>query len=296
MACFSPLHGFRSPGGQIKFCRSEAYSDKPLTVSCGQCLGCRLERSRQWAVRCMHEAQMSSTSSYLTLTYSDENMPEDKSLNVKHFQDFMRRLRHHYPQHLRYFHCGEYDATWRPHYHALLYNEDFRSDRKHFKNNKQGDPLYKSETLTDLWEHGFATIGNLTMESAAYVARYAMKKITGEKAAAHYERLNLKTGELYQLKREYITMSLKPAIGQKWIEKFYRDVYPNDEIMNKAGQKSRPPKAYDRYCDVRDPELMANIRSRRKHEGTKHDANNTYDRLAVRERTQSARIKYLTRS
>jgi len=100
MPCYSPITGYRSkeinPTGKrsIVFNPAKAEQrDQALQISCGQCIGCRLERSRRWAVRCMHEAQMHRYSCFLTLTYSDEFLPSDGTLVLKDFQDFMKRLR-----------------------------------------------------------------------------------------------------------------------------------------------------------------------------------------------------------
>ena len=99
MACFHPLRAYYSKqindSGKrsLVFNLRQAYDDTSVTISCGSCIGCRLERSRQWAVRCMHEAQLYRDNCFITLTYSDLHLPEDGSLHVKHFQDFMKRFR-----------------------------------------------------------------------------------------------------------------------------------------------------------------------------------------------------------
>ena len=64
---------------------------------------------------------------FITLTYDDENIPWDGSLNKQHFQAFMKRLRwHNKEKKIRYFHVGEYgEQLSRPHYHALIFNHDF---------------------------------------------------------------------------------------------------------------------------------------------------------------------------
>ena len=98
MACYHPMQGYRSAEvtkngkRKIVFSPQKGYIDLPVKVACGQCIGCRLERSRQWAVRCMHEASMHMFNSFVTLTYDDDHLPEYNSLNYKHFQDFMKRL------------------------------------------------------------------------------------------------------------------------------------------------------------------------------------------------------------
>ena len=98
MPCYHPMQGYRSraDGKTIVFNPTHGWVDRPLTIPCGQCVGCRLERSRQWAVRCVHEASLHEDNCFITLTYNNESLPEDGSLNKKHFQDFMKRLRKKY--------------------------------------------------------------------------------------------------------------------------------------------------------------------------------------------------------
>ena len=131
MPCFCPLEGWRSKDRsstgkrKIVFNPRDALRDMPVTVPCGQCIGCRLERSRQWAVRCIHEASLHEDNCFITLTYDDAHLPTDLSLNVSHFQKFMKRLRKRFGEGIRFFHCGEYGENFgRPHYHACLFTSD----------------------------------------------------------------------------------------------------------------------------------------------------------------------------
>ncbi len=128
MACYYPLRAWRGPGrtGALSIAWTrQGSSHVELQLPCGQCIGCRLERSRQWAVRCMHEASLYSFNSFVTLSYSPECLPSLDSLCVRDFQLFMKRLRKQFSK-VRFFHCGEYgDDTRRPHYHALLFNLHF---------------------------------------------------------------------------------------------------------------------------------------------------------------------------
>ena len=216
MACFSPLKAWRdplNPGGRLLFSPhtiggSLEHADRTcLKIPCGQCIGCRLEYSRSWAVRCCHESSLHIFNSFITLTYDPSHLPVDGSLNIEHFQKFMKRLRKKlHPLKIRFFHCGEYgDLTRRPHYHALIFGYAF-PDRKLFKKSKSGD-LYTSELLTKVWGLGHASVGDLTFESAAYVARYIMKKVNGDLVKSHYEAIDYETGEIFNLKPEYVSIS-----------------------------------------------------------------------------------------
>lgn len=210
MACFKPLIAYRTKGGDITFRQGQGVG-LSFSLPCGQCVGCRLERSRQWAMRCLHESQLHKANCFVTLTYSDEFLPLDGGLSKRHFQLFIKRLRRAYPNEvIRYFHCGEYGGkTFRPHYHAIIFGLDF-DDKILFSDGS--NPVFTSDKLESIWGLGFCTLGAVTFESAAYVARYVMKKVTGHMAEKHYERVSTETGEIYQLQPEYITMSLKPAI------------------------------------------------------------------------------------
>ena len=249
MTCFSPLKGYKSSEinpatgkRSLVFTPREGYYDLPIKVPCGQCIGCRLERSRQWAIRCVHEASLHDRNCFLTLTYDDYHVPLDGSLNKAHFQNFMKRLRKKYGVGIRYFHCGEYGEKFqRPHYHAIIFNHDF-SD-KYLWSSKLGNDLYRSESLEGLWPYGHSSIGDVTFESAAYVARYITKKITGKEAEQHYEYCNKLTGEITQRQPEYVTMSRRPGIAKGWFDKYTTDVYPSDNIVIR-GKKMKPPKYY----------------------------------------------------
>lgn len=227
---------------------------------------------------------MTSSSCFLTLTYDDEHLPEDRSLNLDHWQKFAKRVRHHHGP-FRFLHCGEYGPkTLRPHYHALIFGLDFTSDRKLYKHTPDGHALYTSELLEETWGKGFAPIGELTFESAAYVARYCMKKVTGPDADAHYGGR----------KPEYTTMSRRPGIGHAWLGKFTGDVYPSDEVIVN-GKSTRPPKFYDYLLEKEDEELLLELKAKRVQKARRHSKNNTPARLKTREHIQQLKAQKLIR-
>lgn len=269
-------------------------------LPCGQCIGCRLERSRQWAIRCMHEADMHEDNCFITLTYNEENLPKNRSLQLEDFQNFMKRLRKAYDHKIRFFHCGEYgEKLGRPHYHALLFGHDFK-DRERFKN-CNGYRLDTSDELSGLWKKGFHLVGDVTFESAAYVARYIMKKVTGEKMEDHYKGL----------KPEYVTMSRRDGIGKGWYEKFKKDVYPDDFVVVNGGL-SKAPRYYDGLLDKDDHKMYEMLKERRKEKGLRMvptlikdpitnknkiilTNDNDSFRLRVKENVKRAQIKNLKR-
>ena len=267
----------------------------PVSVPCGQCIGCRLEKSRQWAIRCLHESKMHENNCFITLTYDEEHLPEDGSLNLPDFQKFMKRYRKAIGIPIRFFHCGEYgDKTKRPHYHALIFGHDFCD--KELWSRRNGEDLYVSPTLERLWPFGFSTIGQVTFESAAYVARYVMKKVTGPLAIHEYCEVDWTTGEiLSERKPEYTTMSRRPGIGSSWFQKWSKDVYPSDEIIIN-GKQVKPPKFYDSQFEIMNSDQYQLVRKKRKADALRHKDNNTPERRRVREKVQRARLNLLPRN
>lgn len=259
MACFRPLAGWRSREvnpetgkRKIVFNFKDAYADLPVTLPCGQCIGCRLERSRQWAIRCVHEASSFEKNCFITLTYDDDHLPKDGSLVKKDFQDFMKRLRKNSGTKIRYFHCGEYgEQLGRPHYHACLFNFDFE-DKKLWSERESGN-LYTSDELNEIWGKGYCIVGAVTFDSAAYVARYITKKITGDSAPAHYRGKQ----------PEYTTMSRRPGIGKTWFDKFRTDCYPSDSVVMR-GKEMKPPKYYDKQFELDSPLEFRQMKAKRK--------------------------------
>jgi len=286
--CYHPLSAWRGrnpgPSGKVGIVfRKEDSCGVSIELPCGQCIGCRLERSRQWAGRCMHEASLHECNSFVTLTYSDSNLPDSGSLVLRDFQLFCKRLRKRLGG-FRFFHCGEYgERLGRPHYHACLFGVDF-PDRVLY-NERNGVKLYESPLLNDVWGLGFATVGDVTFESAAYVARYVCKKVTGESAGDHYG----------DKKPEYVTMSRRPGIGREWFEKFSAEVYPSDEVISR-GRSCRPPRFYDSVFELAEPSVFDVVKRKRVERARVHSANCTPERLRVRERCTNARISFLRRS
>jgi hypothetical protein len=333
MPCYYPQLAWRTDDGRVVFAeRGQIHSQ--LQLACGQCIGCRLERSRQWAVRCMHEAQLHQHNCTITLTYNDEHLPEkfwqgytDVKTNEKIYsgtlrkedvQRFWKRLRKRLPLEttaeakldchpvekakIRYYMGGEYgDRYQRPHYHAAIFGLDFH-DKRYHATTTAGSKIYTSPTLEELWPLGYSSIGQLNFESAAYIARYIMKKITGDRAKNHYTKIDIDTGEIKQLTPEYNDMSRRPGIGLKWIQKYTADVYPHGKVIVR-GKKANPPRYYDKqyeklteggdYLNNNDP--FEDLKHNREIEGLHHIADQTPQRLRVKETVAAAQIKMLKR-
>lgn len=299
MPCYTPLKGYKAKSKNktgkrsIVFNPKHGYIDLPVTIPCGQCIGCRLERSRQWAVRCMHEADMHQDNCFITLTYDEEHLPIDESLNVKHFQKFMKRLRKStQPKKIRYYHCGEYGSDRnRPHYHALIFNHEF-TDKQYWKTDN-GNTLHTSRILETLWGKGQCIIGEVTFDSAAYVAQYILKKQTGRDSDIHYEHIT-RHGFNTKLDKEYTTMSRRPGIGKQWYEKFKEEVYPDNFIIVN-GKKAIPPKYYLSLFEKENKKAHKLHKQEVKKQAYKQRNNNTPERLIVRENCAKARQKLKSR-
>lgn len=290
--CYHPVKGFRGIDGGISWSPRRSYVDLEVQVPCGQCVGCKLERSRQWAVRCMHEASLHLDNSYLTLTYDDAHLPYHGVLQVRDFQLFMKRVRRAFStRRIGVFYCGEYgEKDWRPHFHACLFGLDF-PDRVVCGTNERGDNLYSSAVLSEFWDAGFAVIGDVTFESAGYVARYCLKKITGDKAEAWYRRFDPGTGEIYSLPPEFAHMSLRPGIGKRWFEKFGSELEDDDTVVSRGVEVSVP-----RYYDkLRDKSRMVAVKKQRVFGAYDRRKDLTPDRLKVREKVKLAQVNFLKR-
>lgn len=277
MGCDEPLTAYYSreigASGKrgITFNRNASFSGVPFKVPCGQCIGCRLERSRGWAVRCMHERMMHADNLFLTLTYEDKYLPVGGTLVRRDPQLFLKRLRDQYGSGVRFYGCGEYgERSKRPHYHIILFNCRF-DDRKLYKTSQNGDRLDTSATVSKLWPFGFNVIGDVNFNSCAYVSRYVAGKITGDNAELHYG------GRL----PEFSMMSRNPGIGAGWFEKFGAHAYEWDSvIMN--NHEMRPPRFYDTRYEVVDSDRLEALKRERRRKSLSMKEDNTRERRYVK--------------
>lgn len=229
----------------------------------------------------MHEARYFDESSFLTLTYSDEHLPPGSSLDKPAYQRFLKRLRFaSAPVRLRFLGCGEYgDNLGRPHYHFIILGRSFREDRKRWKRGSDGNQLYVSDSLRALWPYGDSLIGSVSLQSAGYVARYALKKVNGAKAAEHYQG---RTPEF---------MTCSQGLGGRWFDEFSSDVFPDDFVVMK-GKRLRVPRYYDKQLPE---DYLQEVKARRVERAQLHADNNTPERRAVRETVARARLTLLKR-
>lgn len=280
MSCKFPLTAYRGRETNpetgkrpLSFNSSKGFYDTQLKIACGQCRACRRDYAKEWAIRCLHEASRFKNNCFITLTFNDKHINSTGTLVKEDFQLFMKRFRKaytgyepvtdrngktHYP--IRYYHCGEYGSiNGRPHHHACIFNFSF-TDKILWKDDGRVK-LYRSPSLERLWSHpitgdsyGYSTVGDVTYDSACYVAGYVSKKITGDKAPDHYQGRQ----------PEYCTMSRRPGIGQSWFDKYSDDIKRNSgSLVMPGGFKHRLPKYYDKQFEITDLDAFKDIKAHR---------------------------------
>jgi len=299
-----PVVGTIKGGVFFSETRKHAKELRPLELPCGRCIGCKIDRERDWSVRLMHEASLHELSCFLTLTYKEESLPVRGNLEYDDFQAFMKRLRArcffrvhdrsakgrrvYWP--LRFFACGEYgETTNRCHFHALIFGYNF-PDRTLLPGKSD---LFRSDLLDDLWGKGHCSIGSVSLESARYVSHYVVKKVVGPSSYDHYRSVD-EFGE-FERTPELAHMSLKPAIGKRWFERYWRDIYPCDFVVLE-GRKLPVPAYYDRLLKDANPSLYDDVVAARLEKANANAFDNTTERLEVRAGVARARINNLKRS
>jgi len=233
--CTSPRTvGYQTDGKTISWSpknRSKQYAE--FQLPCGKCLHCRLEYARSWAVRCMHEAQIHENNIFLTLTYDDAHLGDGR-LDYRDFQLFMKKLRKTQNGLIGFNVVGEYgERTKRKHWHAILFN--FRpSDAKHLYTSDSGHDVSNSESLERLWGRGKIEFGGVTFDSANYVSRYSAKKLVHGNDGEH---------QFHPVSRK----SNKHAIGKRWLEQNWRDIFNYGELLIDGKPVGAIPRYYEKW-------------------------------------------------
>lgn len=293
MPCFSPLKGYRSADPddrRIKFSPRSGFNDLPIDVPCGQCRGCRIDRARSWMLRCVHEASLYDENCFVTLTYDDEHLPENRSLSPLVVTKFMKDLRRkYYPKRIRFFACGEYgDQKNRPHYHILLFNHDFKDKYKFGLSKNLLDNIYRSAELESIWTNGFSTIGSVNRFTAMYVSDYCLKKTVGKDVPDFYEIVDTDTGEIFEVRKEFQQMSRMPGIGKPWFDAYTQDC--RKDFVTFDGTKVPLPKYYRDKLKQIDPSRSESNESERRKRARK-SKDNTHSRLKARSKCLDAKLK-----
>lgn len=279
MRCTSPRTVGFKPDGKTLSWSPKSYSKEFATfqLPCGKCISCRLEYARQLAIRCVHEASMWQENCFITLTYRDEELGTGK-LNYLDCQKFMKGVRNYrftcllndlFPNEnqkrqrklwkqlekekrktlyetikVGFFVAGEYgEKNKRKHWHIIVFNWK-PQDCVHKYTTERGDKVYSSVTLGELWPRGISEVGSVTFESAGYCARYAAKKLVHGKDDEHdYTPISKR--------------SSKNAIGKRWIEKNWRDVFDHGRLVFKKGDEYIQcgiPRYYEKWFQKYKPE------------------------------------------
>lgn len=234
---------------------------------------------------------MHRCNAFITLTYDNDHLPPGATLEYSHVQKFVRATRKRLGP-FRYFVAGEYgENLLRPHYHMLAFGLDL-PDRERANSMYSREPLYTSATLAAAWPHGHHSIGELTYASATYSASYVLHahRRTGPDDP-HYRRHDPATGETWEVVPEFARMSLKPGIGAGWLQQYAPEVFVHDGIVV-AGKVRTNPKYFDQLLEAIDGQRFDDVRHSRIQKAQSRWADNTSERLAVREACQIARQQF----
>lgn len=189
--------------------------DSEHTFPCGGCITCRMNYVKQWTIRCLMEAKNHMDTTFVTLSYNEENYPKNGSVSKRELQLFFKRLRKRVNKTIRYFACGEYgEKTGRAHYHAIIFGMGQR----------------ETKTILEIWGKGFIKCGTSTAKSIAYTAGYIMKKIKGKEGKDIYKKNNLEP--------PFTLVSRRPGIG------YYEIMNRKEELKNKDFVISEGKKFY----------------------------------------------------
>lgn len=264
MACFFPINAWRYPveGSKLHF-RPQLPPYEHLRVPCGKCEGCRSDQALMWSIRAYHEMTLHDKSCFVTLTYDDAHLPADGKISKKALQDFFKRLRKKYPAGtIRYIACGEYgEQTRRPHYHAIIFGEDFFDGRVTLSSD-----LYTHDELSKTWGQGLVSISACTMATICYVCGYVTKKIGDP------DTFNLS--------------SRRPPIGHNWLERYKLDLVRTGKVVIEGRVYTIPP----RYLEW-SPDDFEDIKRQRKEHALKNQHKGTDYALDSRRKNKQHNLK-----
>lgn len=155
------------------------FPNSPMPAPCKRCVHCLINRRDVWATRMLCESMHSSDNSFLTVTFNDEHLPADLSLDPDTHRLFMYRFRdrlsYHFDRKVRFYMAGEYgEKNGRPHYHYALFGFPHCPYGGGRTIGGQYRPCQCSlcSFCKDAWGFGDVFLGSLTSDSAKYVAKY----------------------------------------------------------------------------------------------------------------------------
>lgn len=311
---------------QLELLHDTGYHKYEL-INCGECIGCRLDYSRDWANRGYLEMLTSQNAYFITLTYDNNHIfiPDQMttsqdvtytelqelewkgSLVPKDFTQFLKSLRQKVKREfgvdgVRFIGCGEYGARAegrRPHYHLIIYNLPLPTETFYKPRISWGkDVYYQNYFLEDVWDKGILNICEANWNNIAYTARYITEKVNGKESEDFYAAL----GE----QKEFLRSSRQPGIGRAYYDAHKFEIYKEDSILirNKKGAFwVKPPKYFDRLFEKEYPEEFAKVKAKRKNDKITADnlksfmtSLNQWEQLQVERRTKEAETSTLTRN
>lgn len=274
---------------------------KYTQINCGECIGCRLDYSREWANRGYLESLQYKHNYFITLTYDEDHLPEAEEVTTssgltfteleeyewkgilvpKEFTQFMKNLRQimkrdYNVDGVRFMGCGEYGGEGaRPHYHIILFNCPLPEETFYNPRISWGKDVYYQNTIIErAWTKGISNICEANWNNIAYTARYITKKINGTGSEEEYAA----RGQI----KEFFRTSRNPGIAREYYEKNKDEIYKTDQIMikNKKGvHYVKPPKYFDQLYEKENPKEFEKIRKQRKKQ--------TLDNLLIKGQTTS---------
>lgn len=271
----------------------------PELIPCQKCIGCQLEKSRQWANRGYLERKMWEQNWFVTLTYDDDHLPMAEEITTsnditftdidgnwkgilipKDLELFRKNLRQKLNRNqgetgIRFLYCGEYGGKKdRPHYHLIIFNCNLPKDSFYNPKVIKDEIYWQNYIIEESWggirgknwdfpidpdSKGKSNISEVTWNNIAYTARYIMKKQNGLYSEEDYAA----KGQI----KEFFGASTMPGIGKPYFDEHWKEIYERDEIIikNKKGTIStRPPKYFDDLLQKIDPERMEAIKRKRR--------------------------------
>jgi len=285
VACFSPLSAFRRVDGSVMFVERQG-ADTDITIPCGYCIGCRIARTREWALRCTHEAMQHDSCRFVTLTYDPAKLPAGGSLRPDDLTRFFKRVRKRLGK-FRYFACGEYgDELSRPHYHVNFFGLVIPDEALLYSTRESDHPAFSSPILEQLWGFGHVHIGLFSTDTARYTASYIFKKVAGRLARQHYCRVD-GDGVVHHLHPEFVRMSRSPGIGAGWLREFTGDLSGPGGVVSE-GRTHPVPRFYKRKLVEFDKQLHDELAERVETESLPRRWDQTPARLSVRREVAEA--------
>lgn len=213
-----------------------------IDIPCGKCIECLQDYSKQWSYRCWCETMYHKESCFITLTYKNNPV----TLIKRDYQLFLKRLRKKIqPKKIKYFACGEYGSKGkRPHYHLIIFG--YRPGDLQFFFMSGKEKIYKSKELELLWNLGFVSVGDVTLNSSKYCAKYLQKLNPTPKDCI----------------ASFVAMS--KGIGQQYFLDNYKKLKQTDKIYTNNGYIKLPRYFYkldDKYL-LTDSQSLINKQQR----------------------------------